>query len=75
MIVDKDWIPVLIKVDGKEESILCNLSKANFPQSALDLNFDEGTKVAFFTTGQATVHLTGKGEMRTCTANYCTVEQ
>uniref|UniRef100_A0A1B0D2F9 FK506-binding protein n=1 Tax=Phlebotomus papatasi TaxID=29031 RepID=A0A1B0D2F9_PHLPP len=42
----------------KNTVVLCTLSK-DHPQHPLDLQFSEGTKIAFCTIGSGTIHLTG----------------
>ena len=57
---DRDLFPLFVKVNEGEEMIVCNLGRANFPHSPVDLNFEKGMKVSFWSTGTAAIHLTGK---------------
>nr|UWK01890.1 FK506 binding protein [Locusta migratoria manilensis] len=41
------------------EFILCNLQKNKILQTSLDLNFEAGDRIAFYTSGKGRVHLTG----------------
>jgi len=43
----------------KNEFILCNLSKKNHMQQAMDLNFMKADHIAFTVKGKGVVHLTG----------------
>lgn len=53
-----DVFPVQLQIE-EDNLILCNLSKPHCLQVNLDLIFQKGTKVTFYTSGQATIHLTG----------------
>ncbi len=41
-----------------QEYILCHLNKTN-KQESLDLNFQMGDSISFFSQGQSAVHLSG----------------
>jgi len=49
---------IFVEVDSGEEFIVANLSHPNLSEN-LDLNFAEGDKITFRSSGAATVHLTG----------------
>ncbi|XP_059474451.1 46 kDa FK506-binding nuclear protein isoform X2 [Neocloeon triangulifer] len=52
--------PISIVVEtGKNEFVICNLSKKNMMQQTLDLNFLKDDSIAFTVKGQGVVHLTG----------------
>merc|ERR1712218_368206 len=49
---------VYVEVDDADEFIICNLSEKVMNET-LDLNFNNGDKICFKTTGNGSVHLTG----------------
>ncbi|XP_012280717.1 46 kDa FK506-binding nuclear protein [Orussus abietinus] len=55
---DNEIIQVMLYYDNRTY-LLCTLKKGLIWQVPLDLNFQEGTKIAFMTNGQGHVHLTG----------------
>ncbi|KAG8226992.1 hypothetical protein J437_LFUL000297 [Ladona fulva] len=55
---DGEATSVMVEVND-DKLILCNLSKNKCVQQPLDLNFQTGDEISFFTKGKATVHLTG----------------
>ncbi|XP_071449916.1 46 kDa FK506-binding nuclear protein isoform X2 [Hetaerina americana] len=55
---DGEVTSVMLEV-GDEKLILCNLSKSKSVQQPLDLNFQVGDEISFYTKGKASVHLTG----------------
>ncbi|XP_046400260.1 46 kDa FK506-binding nuclear protein [Ischnura elegans] len=55
---DNEVTSVMLEV-GDEKLILCNLSKNKYIQQALDLNFQIGDEISFYSKGKASIHLTG----------------
>ncbi|XP_063981398.1 46 kDa FK506-binding nuclear protein-like [Diachasmimorpha longicaudata] len=55
---DDDIVQVMLCYDNRNY-LLCNLKKGHVWQVPLDLNFQEGTKIAFTSNGRGHVHLTG----------------
>ncbi|XP_063224685.1 46 kDa FK506-binding nuclear protein-like [Bacillus rossius redtenbacheri] len=55
---DNETTSVILDHNDRE-FILCSLQRQRFLQSQLDLNFSSGEKIAFLTSGQGKVHLTG----------------
>ncbi|CAK9806070.1 39 kDa FK506-binding nuclear protein [Anthophora quadrimaculata] len=57
-ISDDNWVQVMLCYENRSY-LLCNLKKSSAWQVPLDLNFQEGTKIAFTCNGHGHVHLTG----------------
>ncbi|KOC68322.1 39 kDa FK506-binding nuclear protein [Habropoda laboriosa] len=57
-ISDDNWVQVMLCYEDRSY-LLCNLRKSSAWQVPLDLNFQEGTKIAFTCNGDGHVHLTG----------------
>ncbi|XP_076658444.1 FK506-binding protein 39kD [Halictus rubicundus] len=55
---DENLVQVMLGYDNRNY-LLCSLQKGSTWQVPLDLNFQEGTKIAFTCNGQGHVHLTG----------------
>nr|XP_033323023.1 46 kDa FK506-binding nuclear protein [Megalopta genalis] len=55
---DENLVQVMLGYDNRNY-LLCSLKKGSTWQVPLDLNFQEGTKIAFTCNGQGHVHLTG----------------
>jgi len=56
-VTNNEPVTLNVEVDGSD-FILCNLNK-NQSQSHLDLIFNEGEKIKFYSTGAGNIHLTG----------------
>lgn len=55
---DQEYTSVILEMND-EKHILCNLNKNKYVQQSLDLNFQTGDQISFFTRGKSTIHLTG----------------
>ncbi|XP_011302490.1 46 kDa FK506-binding nuclear protein [Fopius arisanus] len=55
---DDEIVQVMLCYENRNY-LLCNLKKGHVWQVPLDLNFQEGTKIAFTSNGRGHVHLTG----------------
>ena len=58
IVADNEIVQVILGYD-KSNYLLCTLHKGTTWQMPLDLNFQEGTEIAFSSNGRGHVHLTG----------------